>query len=762
MVIRGILLGTVLASGTAYAQRGAGGAVPAVSAPLARAWSRDSTFTVWLFVRPGIALSQAVTRITATGAQVRHTSRWLHAVSVTGSTSALRVLSQDPSLRRIQLLGRWRVRPGPDPTAPPRPAIVLAPDTCGAAGDPTYGPSEMPYRRLDLRGLADHGVDGTGVRIAILDAGFNTLNPAFAGVTVTAQHDFVFGDSVVRNQPDDSLLLDPQFHGTAVWSLFAGDVSGRLVGIARGASYLLAKTEDVRSETRIEEDNYVAALEWADSIGVDIVSSSLGYLTFDNGFSYTPSQLNGDVAVTSVAAESASAHGILVVTAAGNTGPGFRTLVTPGDAKSVITAGAEDSLGTIASFSSRGPTADGRLKPDLTAPGVAVCTVTGTGTLGRLNGTSFATPILAASAALLKEEQPTLGPLALRAALRRYAANAAQPDSTRGWGRPDVTASAVFPNGVTPLSPLPPRLASVTPPFSWTAGTTPGFAGPVAYRLRIARDSLLANPIVDSLMGTATQYLPGRAFKPGAPVYWRVDATAMGVTATTGVVGPITVPPWATLVTFNDSAGVTTDSVQPTFIWTVPGVAAPPGPFRFDLQVFRVDQGLPFYGAAGLTDTSFRIPTALEMGTAYRWTLVVHAGSDTTRVSSVGVLLVLDASVPRATLLFQNFPNPFPAVGRDSTCIWFDLATPGETELQVLDLRGGVVRRIIPNGSLAGVLTPGRYGRGPLGGSTCDPQVTWDGRADDGRFVPAGVYILRLRSGTTQLYKRLVFMGPRH
>src|SRR5207247_6214951 len=165
-------------------------------------------------------------------------------------------------------------------------------------------------------------------------------------------------------------------------------------------------TEDVRRETRGEEDNYVAALEWAASIGVDIASSSLGYLAFDNGFSYTPSQLNGDVAVTTVAADSAAARGILVVTAAGNEGPGFRTLVTPGDADSVITAGAEDSLGTIASFSSRGPTADGRLKPDLTAPGVAVCTVAG-GPLGRLSGTSFATPILAAAAALVKQLHPT-------------------------------------------------------------------------------------------------------------------------------------------------------------------------------------------------------------------------------------------------------------------------------------------------------------------------------------------------------------------
>src|SRR5262249_21533255 len=198
-----------------------------------------------------------------------------------------------------------------------------------------------------LRPLTDQGIDATGVRIGIFDTGFETGNPAFNGITVTAQRDFVYGDSVVRNQSSQDTAFNASSHGTSTWSLLAGAVSGRLRGIARGAQYLLAKTEDVRSETRVEEDNYVAALEWADSIGVDIVSSSLGYLSFDNGFSYTPSQLNGDIAVTTVAADSAAARGILVVTAAGNEGPGFRTLVTPGDAHSVITAGAEDSLGTI-------------------------------------------------------------------------------------------------------------------------------------------------------------------------------------------------------------------------------------------------------------------------------------------------------------------------------------------------------------------------------------------------------------------------------
>lgn len=731
---------------------------PAISAPLARAVSsgRDTSFTVWFFVRSDIPLDQASQRLREAGAVPRVTSRWLHAVSALAPTQTLAALGRERWLGRIQPLGRWR-------QAPSRGLvdewIVRAPDTCAAGGDPTYGPSDMPYRQLHLRPLADAGVNGAGVRIAILDAGFNTLDPVFAGVTVTAQHDFVFGDTVVRDQPNDQ--PGAQFHGTAVWSLFAGLVPGRLVGIARGASYLLAKTEDIRSETRVEEDNYVAALEWADSIGVDIVSSSLGYLSFDNGFSYTPAQLNGDVAVTSVAADSAAARGILVVTAAGNGGPGFRTLVTPGDAHSVITAGAEDSLGSITGFSSRGPTADGRLKPDLTAPGLDVC-ADANGSLGRLAGTSFATPLLAASAALVKQLHPALGPLALRDAMRAQGSRRATPDSIGGWGRPDVSAAATFAGGVTPLAPLPPSLVSITPDFAWSVGAIPGFSQPVHYRLRIARDSTFATATVDTQLDVA-QFPLRQPQKPGAPLFWRVEAiSATAESASTGVVGPIAVPAWARLTSLADSAGSATPDTQPTFTWSPAAVASPPGPLRYDVFVFRTNVPIPIFGAGGLTDSVFQIPKALDRNSTYRWELIVHAGADTSLIAAPRPFVILEAGAPPATLLYQNFPNPFPSATQAATCIWFDLATPSQVELEVLTLRGGVVRHILPNASVPAILSAGRYGRGDAGGSLCDVRFTWDGRADDGEWLPAGVYLYKLKAGSLIQFKRLVYLGRTH
>ncbi|HZE94188.1 MAG TPA: S8 family serine peptidase, partial [Gemmatimonadales bacterium] len=423
---------------------------------------QDTTVSVWLFARPGVSLDALSERVAAAGARVRVRSRWLNAISADVPSATLRALLQDRDLRRIQPLGRFRLPTNRTRTLEVPRSPTAGADTCPPGGDPIYGPSDMPYRRLHLRPLSDRGHRGAGVRVAIFDTGFDTQNPAFTSVTVTAQHDFVFHDNVVRDEPGID-VAGAQSHGTSVWSLFAGDVPGRLRGIAPDARYLLAKTEDVRTETRVEEDNYVAALQWADSIGVDIVSSSLAYLIFDNGFSYTPSQLNGDVAVTTVAVDAAAWRGITVVTAAGNEGPGFRTVSTPGDADSALTIGAEDSLGNIAIFSSRGPTADGRLKPDFTAPGVAVCVVTGPGTLLREAGTSFATPLTAAGVVLIKELFPTLGPIALRDTLRAFASHRAAPDSVFGWGRPDFAASAGLAFHLNALAPLVSPLTTITP-----------------------------------------------------------------------------------------------------------------------------------------------------------------------------------------------------------------------------------------------------------------------------------------------------------
>ena len=310
---------------------------------------------------------------------------------------------------------------------------------------------------------------------------------------------------------------------------------------------------------------------------------------------------------------------------------------------------------------------------------------------------------------------------------------------------------------LTPVAPLPPALTTITPDFQWT---TTGLAAPVSYRLRVSRDSTLAAPFVDTTLTDATLFALRKPIKPYGPTYWRVDATdAVAVTASTGRVGPITVPAWVTLTTLDNPQGTTTPDVQPTFTWHSPAVATPPGPFRYDLFVFRLGQSFPTYGVGGLSDTLFTITTPLERNVQYRWKVVAHLGPDSSYADSRGPFLVLDPSVPGATILYQNFPNPFPAGGQTETCLWFDLAVTARTELTLYDLRGNPVRHFVPGPDFPAVMTAGRYGRGAAGGPTCDARLTWDGRDDHGDMVAVGVYLYKLKVGDVILFKRIVFRG---
>jgi hypothetical protein len=213
-----------------------------------------------------------------------------------------------------------------------------------------------------------------------------------------------------------------------------------LIGPAWGADFLLAKTEIREVEIEVEEDKWIAGLEWADSAGADIVSSSLGYIDW-----YTRGMLDGDTPLCTRAADIAASHGVLVVTAAGNLGIyGDTTLIAPADADSVITVGAVDRYGVRAYFSSRGPTADGRIKPDLMAMGRGVYTVDW-GTIGGYaygDGTSLSTPLIAGLCAQLLEIDPGMGPIEVRGALTASASNSATPDNYYGYGIPDALLAA--------------------------------------------------------------------------------------------------------------------------------------------------------------------------------------------------------------------------------------------------------------------------------------------------------------------------------
>jgi subtilisin family serine protease len=739
---------------------------PTVLSPrLARTWAHpDTTVLVWVVGEPGADLGALAARVRAAGGTVRHLSRFVGAVSARVPGSALRALARLPAVRRIQALGVYYRRPvqtrGPANAPVPGGAPACAVPPCApasaraAASDTSYGPGAWAMRLLNVPAVQALGDSGAGVRIALLDAGINTAQPYLAGAHVIAQRDYVTD----TNPPNG------RSHGTATFSLLAANRPGRLVGVAPAADYILATTEYTPTETRVEEDNWVAAVEMAESLSVNIISSSLGYLSFDNGFSYTPSQLNGDVAVTTVAADSAAARGTLVVVAAGNAGPGFRTLDTPADAKGIVAVGATDSLGAVAAFSSRGPTADGRLKPEVVAPGVAVTVAALDSGLVLGSGTSFATPLVAGLAALVQSTRPGRPASELRRGLLDAATLRDSPDSTHGWGVPDALRFLAFPTGVEALAPLD-SLASVTPTFSWDAGTPPPGVAPDTFRLQVGTDTGLATLLLDSTVTSSSVTLPV-ALPPGTRLYWRVTArSALGTSERTPRTGPLIAPPWVTLRTLDAPSGESIRDSQPLFVWHAPPVAAPPGPFTFDLSVYPASEGPenPVIAVRGLTDTTFRPAAPLEKNLPFRWRIVAHLGaSDSSVVTSTGTFLVLDQAAPATTILFQNFPNPFPnrALGVMTSCIWFDIATAGEVSLDIYDIRGRLVRRLVPARDVPSRLDAGRYGR-PAGNAlgTCDPHFAWDGRDEQGAYVRPGVYLYRLSAPGFRDTKRIVFLG---
>lgn len=745
---------------------------PTVSRALQQLARRDTVVAVWFFGRDAYSLDAVAEAARATGATLRRRSRWLHAVSADLSTSALDVARRRPEFRHLQPVAVFAgtpeepLGPAPLPAAPPAPGP--------AADTAAYGGGAMPMRRLNLFPLVDQELRGEGVRIALLDTGFETELAAFDSVRlggrIVGQKDFVFStdtfhDSIVRNEPADTFPdgrpSNASAHGTQVWSILAANVPGTHIGTAPDAEYLLAKTEDVRSETTAEEDNYVAALEWADSLGAHIVSSSLGYLT-GSDFSYQPAELNGDIAVTTLAADMAAQRGIVVVTSAGNGGPSFRSLTTPADGDSVIAVGSEDSTGVLAGSSSRGPTADGRTKPDLTAPGVAVFVATSSGGFTRNSGTSFSAPIIAGTAALIRQLHPTLDNMAILEALKRTGTRRAQPDSSYGWGRPDGAAAAVFPRGIVVLVPAGPELGSATPGFEWVVSDLPAFAEPLEYRVRLARDTTLQSVVLDTVLTETTVRLLAPQ-RPDSLLFIGLTGTTLdGITFTTAVMGPYVTPAWATLVVLNDPAGSAVRTVRPTFRWVSPIVVSPPGPFTYDIRIIRDDDDVVELEAKDLVETQYEPPRDLETNTPYRWEVTAHLASDTATTASEGAFLILDDSAPVTTLLFQNFPNPFPSpvTRTETTCVWFDLASPGRVTLDILDVRGHVVTTLIPGGGFSPMLQPGRYGRPEAGASgRCDPSLEWDGSARDGSMAPRGIYLVRLATPDGTFFKRIVFLG---
>lgn len=318
---------------------------------------------------------------------------------------------------------------------------------------------------------------------------------------------------------------------------------------------------------------------------------------------------------------------------------------------------------------------------------------------------------------------------------------------------------------VTVQGPADNPLLDGIPAFGITAvGFQPGDF-PLRYTLQIGTSVGFATGIVtDTTVGdvTAAQVTiaPRHLIPERSSVYWRaVVTTITGLQVNSPVVGPRLTATWLTLLAPNNPNGSTVTTKRPTFTWTSARLDASAGRWQYELRIINA-HGTTVHR---LDETSF-VPFAdLESNTSYRWTLMgwTPAG-DTARVQSAASFVVLDSTVPPATILFQNFPNPFPNDRVSATCIWFDLRTAATVELQIMDLRGNFVRSIIPSAQFpaTGTLAAGRYGRASEGSNSgCDPRLSWDGYAEDGHPVPPGVYLIRLRADGVETFRKALYKG---
>ncbi len=347
--------------------------------------------------------------VRARGAQIHITSRWLNAASAYVTQEQAEQISVLPFVERLEAVGRSRgIQPlDVQPVDQDVKRDAAAPDKGGRLID--YGNASAQLSQINLINLHNEGYTGQGVIVGILDTGFHRVHEAFNNpvnpVQVVAEYDFIDNDGNTQSEPGDP--YNQHDHGTMILGCIGAYMPGTLVGGAYDASFILCKTEDKTGEYPAEEDNYVAGLEFIEANGGDMSTASLGYIDW-----YTQADLDGQTAVTTIAVNISTSLGVHHCNAAGNeyhdTNPQTSHLIAPADAFQGITCGAVSSSGEIASFSSDGPTADGRVKPEICARGVSTATVDPFNASGytSASGTSLSTPLVACAVACLIEARP--------------------------------------------------------------------------------------------------------------------------------------------------------------------------------------------------------------------------------------------------------------------------------------------------------------------------------------------------------------------
>jgi hypothetical protein len=434
--------------------------------------------------------------IRAAGARILNVSKWFNAVTVAvDSDAVLNRIAKYPFVRKSKSL---------------KSGISLRKLTGGIQDIDTerefdYGVSGWQTAIHNGNVLHSLGYTGKGITIAQLDAGYyhvdrlQAFSSLWANNQILGTRDFVI---------PGSNLFEGHSHGMVVLSIMGGNLPGELIGSAPDASFWLLRSEDTGSEYPIEEDNWASAAEFADSAGADVINSSLGYSQFDNdSMNLSYSNMDGNTARISRAADIASAKGMVVVTSAGNLGASnWHYISAPADADSVLAVGAIDANGYIADFSSRGPTYDHRIKPDVVGIGKGTWMADFTSGIRQGNGTSLSAPVITGLVACLWQANRSATSMQIVNAIKESSDRFTQPDNDYGYGIPDFSLAHVLLTSKEPGSPLQGKMLVYPNPFRSELYLV--FPAPVDEELDVSMFDLTGKQVFHSIIPS----FPGRNY----------------------------------------------------------------------------------------------------------------------------------------------------------------------------------------------------------------------------------------------------------
>ncbi|MFH0896213.1 MAG: S8 family serine peptidase [Bacteroidota bacterium] len=386
--------------------------------------------------------------INSTGVKILARSKWMNSVVIkTTDAVALAKIASFPFVTSVTLVGQSQKKSPGDVIFEVSNQKENAPVFKKNGKSYDYG---QAYTQINMIGgdiLHDQGFRGQGKVIAVLDAGFqaantiDALDSLFNENRVLGTHDFV---------KDSSFVFAYSTHGTCVLSIMAANYPTLMIGTAPKASYWLLRTEDAANEYVVEEDFWVAGAEFADSVGADIINSSLGYTVFDDiSQNHTYAMMDGNTNLVTRGADLAASKGILVVLSAGNEGDGaWHYVGAPGDADSALTIGSVGLAGAYSYFSSTGPSYDKRIKPDVVAVGEGTTFADSFNNISSGNGTSFSSPVIAGMTACLWQANPTMTAQQIALAIRKSASQYSHPDSLLGYGIPNFGMASIILSGL--------------------------------------------------------------------------------------------------------------------------------------------------------------------------------------------------------------------------------------------------------------------------------------------------------------------------